>query len=90
MTRDQLAQTIYEVEPDHVVGEYVEGFQVSPSGPISWEQAKAWDAEFEATRLGRYTEYAYRCADALVEKFSLELAPSDDQDPNNEVFRSVD
>jgi hypothetical protein len=91
VTRDELAQAIYEVEPDYESGEYVDGFQVSPGGDISWEQALRWDAEFgDDPLIGKRTEYAYKCADALTARFGLELAPSDDQDPNNEVFRSTD
>lgn len=71
--RECLAKTIYETEPHYEPGEYVDGFQVSPGGSLSWEQAKARDAEFgDDPLMGKITEFAYRCADAI-----LSAAPSE-------------
>ena len=66
MTRDQIAQIIYEVCPEEDCGEAIGGFQVVPGGPISWEKAKAMDDEFNYEGRCRLTGFAYECADALL------------------------
>ncbi len=64
---ERIARTIYEIEPHYESGEHVDGFQVSPGGNLSWEQAKARDAEFgDDPIIGNITEFAYRCAAALA------------------------
>lgn len=65
--RDVIARAIYETEPYFESGEYVDGFQVSPDGNLSWEQAKARDAEFDdMPGMGRILDFAYRAADAVM------------------------
>jgi hypothetical protein len=65
--RERIARVIYEVEPHYESGEYIDGFQVSPGGNLSWEQAKDRDAEFGDDKLmNKITEFAYRCADAVA------------------------
>lgn len=65
--RERIAKTIYEVEPHHECGEYVDGFQVSPGGNLPWEQAVTRDAEFgDDPLMGKITEFAFRAADALI------------------------
>ena|ERR1700733_994694 len=69
LDREETARKIYEVEPHSEAGEWVDGFQVTPGGNLTWQQAKDRDAEFgDDPRMGRITEYAYRCADALGAK----------------------
>lgn len=66
ISRDRLAQIIYEVEPHYEGGEFVEGMQVSPGGALSWEQAKARDAEFSEAGMLSITDFAFKCADAII------------------------
>jgi hypothetical protein len=73
--RETLAKALYELEPHHVCGEYVDGFIVSPGGDLSWEQAKDFDAEFidpDNTLDGGMTTYAYRAADVVLEVLLLQ------------------
>ena len=35
---DAVAKSIYETMPEHDSGEFVDGFQVSPGGDLSWNQ----------------------------------------------------
>jgi hypothetical protein len=65
-TREQIAQAIYEVEPFYESGEYVDGFQVSPGGALSWKQALARDAEFADDILLPVTKFAFDAADAVI------------------------
>ena len=49
--RERIARAIYETDPFCEGGEYVDGFQVSPGGALSWKQALDRDAsEPEVTR----------------------------------------
>jgi hypothetical protein len=65
--REAIARAIYEVEPYFEAGETVDAFEVSPGGVLSWQEAKARDAEFgDDPLMGRITEFAYRCADAVL------------------------
>jgi hypothetical protein len=60
--RDAIAKVIYEQDPHFEGGEYVDAFQVSPGGALSWSQAKARDAEFDL----KLTEFAFKCADEIL------------------------
>jgi hypothetical protein len=68
--REEIAKAVYELDPYCEGGEYVDGFQVSPGGgELSWEQAKAQDAEFAGDGiLLPLTELPYEVADAVVIK----------------------
>ncbi len=37
-TIDVIAKAIYETMPETDSGEYIDGFQVSPGGELSWSQ----------------------------------------------------
>lgn len=66
-TEEKIAQIIYETDPFYEGGEYVDSFQVSPGGYLTWEQAKARDAEFgDDPRMGKITEFAYKAARAIA------------------------
>lgn len=68
--REVIAKTLYEIEPWHESGEFVEGFQVSPGGALSWEQAKRLRDEFSGSVdfAGPWSvvEDAYASAEAVV------------------------
>jgi hypothetical protein len=64
---EAAAQAIYELDPFVEGGEYVDGFAVSPSGSLTWEQAKQRDAEFaDDPRMGSVTEFAFKAARAAL------------------------
>jgi hypothetical protein len=70
--REEIARAIYEIDPHIDSGESIDGFQVTPSGPLSWQQAKDFDAEFATDPMfDGITGFAYKCADAI-----LSLAPA--------------
>lgn len=64
--REAIARAVYEADPFYESGECVEGFQVSPGGHLTWNQACARDAEF-ADDKGFFpiTKYAYAAADKV-------------------------
>jgi hypothetical protein len=65
--REEIAQAVYELDPLYKSGEYVDGFQVSPGGELTWEQTKARDAEFGGLPgFISVTEYPYRVADKVT------------------------
>lgn len=66
--REEIAKAIYDLSPDEDGGEYVDGFCVSPGGKITWEQAKAWDAEFAPEHAPSRTAFAYAAADAALSR----------------------
>ena len=69
---EAAAKAIYDAEPYFEAGEYVEGFLVSPGGYLSWEQAKARDAEFEGDGfMIPITQFAYRAARAALEAVAV-------------------
>lgn len=35
---EHVARAIYEAAPEHDAGEALDGFQVTPAGPLSWRQ----------------------------------------------------
>ena len=69
---EAAAKAIYDLAPEPVSGEYVDGFQVSPGGELTWEQAQNMDAEFD---LSFITKFPYEAAEAAL-KAALEV-PSD-------------
>jgi hypothetical protein len=67
ISRDALAKIIYDAEPYYEPGEVIDGIhQASPGGTLSWEQAKKRDAEFSEIGMGSITEFAFKCADAII------------------------
>lgn len=66
-SREVIAAAAYGVNPFYESGEHVDGFQVSPGGNLSWEQAKDRDAEFAGDKLMLpVTADAYAIADAIL------------------------
>lgn len=64
---EEYARIIYEADPHYESGEYVDGFPVSPGGNLTWEQAKAHDAEFgDDPRMLQITAFAYKAARAIA------------------------
>ena len=64
---ERVAKAIYEIDPHYECGEYVEGFQVSPGGHLSWEQAVARDTESgDDPRMGKITEWALKAARTAI------------------------
>jgi len=65
--REEIARAAYEADPFYQDGETLEGFQVSPGGYLSWEQAKDWDAEFgDDPMFLPLTKTAYEIADRVL------------------------
>jgi len=65
---EAAAKAIYDAEPYYEQGEYVDGFPVSPGGNLTWNQAKARDAEFSGDGLFiPITQFPYRAARAALE-----------------------
>ncbi len=65
---EAVARAIYELEPHEEGGEYVDGFQVSPGGKLTWEQAKVRDAEFgDDPCMLRITDPAYKSTGAALD-----------------------
>lgn len=72
LLREDIAKAIYELDPFHEGGEYVDHFMVSPGGDLTWEQAKARDAEFAGDRIMLpVTKFAYDAADAVLASSNL-------------------
>lgn len=67
--RERIAKRIYELNPCIEGGEYVDGFQVSPDGELSWDHAKSRDAEFSPEYSAPITKDAYAAADIALEEF---------------------
>jgi hypothetical protein len=64
--REEIAKVVYDLDPFEEGGEYVDGFIVSPGGKLSWEQAKARDAEFADDKIMlSITKFAWDAADAI-------------------------
>jgi len=63
---EAVAKAIYDAEPYFECGEYADGF-IPPGAPLTWEQAKARDAEFaDDDEMMPITSFPYRAAkDAL-------------------------
>lgn len=70
MTDEQIeraAKAIYELDPFYEGGEYVDSFLVSPGRNLSWEQARAADAEFDGDKWRiPITKFAYDAARAAL------------------------
>ena len=64
--RELIAKAIYKLDPHYEGGEYVDGFAVSPGGNLTWEQAKARDAEFTPEYMPSLTKFAYDAADEAI------------------------
>jgi hypothetical protein len=65
---EAAAKAIYDVAPHYESGEFVDGFPVSPGGDLTWDQAKARDAEFgDDPLLGKITQFPYQAARAALE-----------------------
>ncbi len=45
-SEEEIARVLYDLEPYEESGEYIDGYQVSPGGALTWQQACARDAEF--------------------------------------------
>jgi hypothetical protein len=63
---ERIAKAIYDLDPFIEDGEYVDGFMVSPGGPLSWEQARARDSEFAPEYMLPITRYAMDAARAAL------------------------
>lgn len=64
---EAAAERIYMLHPFYESGEYVDTFQISPGGYLSWEEAKRRDAEFgDDPHMGNITEFAYKAAEAAL------------------------
>jgi hypothetical protein len=75
--RDAVAQAIYETEPFYEGGEYVDGFQVSPGGNLSWKQACDRDAEFADDKIMLpITKFAYDAADRVLALSAFTSTPA--------------
>jgi hypothetical protein len=65
--RERIARAIYETDPFCEGGEYVDGFQVSPGGALSWKQALDRDAEFADDKIMLpITKFAFDAADRVI------------------------
>lgn len=60
---EAAAEAIYKLDSYEEGGEYVDGFQVTPGGALTWEQAKNRDAEFP---LSDITRFSYSAAEAAL------------------------
>jgi len=58
---EAAARAIYELDPFYEGGEWVDSFQVSPGGNLTWEQAKARDADAGGVLLP-VTKFAFDAA----------------------------
>jgi hypothetical protein len=84
---EAVARAIYEDDPHYEAGEYVDGFQVSPGGDLTWEQAQSRDAEFgDEPRMLRITDSAYKGARAAIAAYQKFTAG----DPRGEARPSLD
>jgi hypothetical protein len=64
---EQVARAIYELDPFEYGGEYVDSFQVSPGGQLTWEQACAQDSEFADSKMMiPITKFAWDAARAAI------------------------
>lgn len=70
--REAVARIAYETYPFYECGEQVDGFQVSPGGNLSWEEAKARAAEFgDDPMFKNITAEPYQLADAILLRLTL-------------------
>jgi hypothetical protein len=68
-SEDEIARAIYDAEPYEEAGESIDGFQVTPGGPLSWEKACAYDAEFgDDVNPHPITDFPRRAARAVLER----------------------
>ena len=71
---EKIARAIYELDPWHESGEYVDGFLVSPGGYLSWEKALARDAEFaDSDVMVPVTKFAFDGAKAGLKAAGWDL-----------------
>lgn len=74
MTTDPItaaAKAIYDLDPYTESGEFIDGFQVSPGGALTWQQALERDAEFN----GDITKFAFDAARAAIDAYEKAREP---------------
>lgn len=84
---EAAAKAIYVLDPFYEGGEYVDGFQVSPGGALTWEQACARDAEFSGDPvmlpITKFAKDAALAALAAADRLAPDTAAAELNEPDS-------